>query len=99
MLFRSYQEEEIETDELFSALKGLKADCFTEEEPGQKEEIRLTLHLDNEVSPQVTIVLYRYDGSSCLAEADGKTVSLIPRSQAVDLIEAVNTIVLGNTED
>ena len=95
----TYQEEEIETDELFSALKGLKADCFTEEEPGQKEEIRLTLHLDNEVSPQVTIVLYRYDGSSCLAEADGKTVSLIPRSQAVDLIEAVNTIVLGNTED
>ncbi len=72
---------------------------LTEEEPGQKEEIRLTLHLDNEVSPQVTIVLYRYDGSSCLAEADGKTASLIPRSQAVDLIEAVNTIVLGNTED
>ena len=95
----TYQEEEIEADELLSALEGLKAERFTDEEPAQKEEIRLTLHLDNEVSPQVTIVLYRYDGSSCLAEADGKTVSLIPRSQAVDLIEAVNTIVLGNTED
>ena len=95
----TYQEEEIEADKLLSALEGLKADRFTEEEPGQKEEIRLTLHLDNEVSPQVTIVLYRYDGSSCLSEVDGKTVSLIPRSQAVDLIEAVNTIVLGNTAD
>ena len=95
----SYQEEEIKADDLLSALEGLKADRFTEEKPGQKEEIRLTLHLDNEVSPQVTIVLYRYDGSSCLAEADGTGVSLVPRSQAVDLIEAVNAIVLGNSED
>lgn len=94
-----YQEREVDGADLIAALEGLKADRFTEEKPEQKEEIRLTLHLDNKVSPQVTIVLYRYDGNSCLAETDGTTVSLVPRSQAVDLIEAVNAIVLEKTED
>ena len=42
----------------------------------------------------MTIALYRYDGEQCLAVVDGKPVSLIPRSYAVDLIEAVNAIVL-----
>ena len=45
--------------------------------------------------PQTTIKLYRYDGSTCLATVDGKSVALVPRSQMVDLIEAVNAVVLG----
>lgn len=40
------------------------------------------------------IVLYRYDGENCLAQVDGQTIGLLPRSQAVDLIEAVNALVL-----
>lgn len=40
------------------------------------------------------ITLYRYDGEQCLAVIDGTPVSLIPCSSVVDLIEAVNTIVL-----
>lgn len=39
--------------------------------------------------------LYRYDGEFCLAEVDGKPVSLVRRSYAVDLIEAVQAIVLS----
>lgn len=45
----------------------------------------MTVFLDNENYPQVTVALYRYDGEYCLAEVDGEPVSLVPRSQAVDL--------------
>ena len=91
----SYQEEELDIADLQSALEALTADSFTSEEPTQKEEISLTLHLDLEDEPTVTIDLYRYDGSNCLAVVDGDPVSLVARSSVVDLVEAVNAIVLN----
>ncbi len=95
-----YNDEEISIDDLKSALTSLTADSFTDEEAAQKEEISITLYLDNDVFPQTTIKLYRYDGSTCLAAVDGKSIALVPRSQTVDIIEAVNSIVLSknNTE-
>lgn len=90
-----YQEEEVEISELKTAFAWLEADSFTEEEPTQKEEISLTVYLDNENYPQVLIELFRYDGDSCLAVVDGEPVSLVERSAAVDLIEAVHGIVLN----
>lgn len=59
----------------------------------------LTLALDNARFPEVSIALYRADGSRCLAAADGVTVGYVPRSEVVDLIEAVNAIVLGSPEE
>ena len=73
-----------------------ETDSFTDEEAAQKEEIGITLYLNNDSFSQAVIKLYRYDGNTCLAYVDGKPVALIPRSQAVSLIEAVNTIVLGD---
>ena len=49
----------------------------------------------NENFPQVQIQLYRWDGTCCLAVVDGEPVSLVPRTQAVDLMEAVRAIVLN----
>lgn len=89
-----YNEEEISIDDFQSALEDTNASSFTDESPSQKEEISLTLYLDNEVHTQVQIELYRYDGEHCLAVIDGESVSLVPRSDVVDLIEAVNTLVL-----
>ena len=89
-----YNEEELEMDDLQSALEGLTASSFTDEEPTQKEEISLTVHLDNETHPQVEIAFYRYDGEQCLAVVNGQSVSLVPRSDVVDLVEAINAIVL-----
>ena len=89
-----YQEEEVEIGDLQDALESLEAEAFTSQSPTQQEEISLTVHLDNEAHPTVQITLYRYDGEQCLAVIDGTPVSLIPRSSVVDLIEAVNTIVL-----
>ena len=88
-------EEEVEFDDVLSALSGLSADSFTQEQPTGQEEIRLTVHLDREELPSMEVVLYRYDGSFCLAQVDGQSVSLVPRSDVVDLIEALNAIVLN----
>lgn len=90
-----YNGTEVDFDTLQSAISSLQADSFTDEQPAQQEEISLTVHLDNENFPQVEIQLYRYDGEHCLAVVDGQPVSLVPRSQAVDLMEAVQAVVLG----
>lgn len=91
----SYLEEELEIGDLQSALESLKAESFTDERPTQKKEVGLTVHLDNENYPEVRIELYRYDGTNCLAVVDGTPVSLVARADVVDLIEAVNEIVLN----
>lgn len=89
-----YQGTELDVTNLETALGALSADSFTEETPTGKEEIRVTAYLSNANFPKVEVVLYRYDGEYWLATVDGRTVSLIPRSQTVALREAVNAIVL-----
>jgi len=76
-------------------MEALTADEFTKETPTQKEEISLTIHLDAEDTPEILILFYRYDGSDCLAVVDGQTVSLVKRTAVVDLVEAVQAIILG----
>ncbi|MGM9663193.1 MAG: DUF4340 domain-containing protein [Oscillospiraceae bacterium] len=89
-----YREKELDIDSLQDALEDLSASSFTDEMPEKKSEIGLTVHLDNENFPEVRIELYRYDGDYCLAVVDGESVALVARAKVVDLIEAVNGIVL-----
>lgn len=90
-----YQGEEVDISALQEALESLNADSFTDEQPSQRQEIALTVYLDNDAFPQVAVELYRWDGEHCLAVVDGEPVSLVARSGAVDLIEAVQAIVLN----
>ncbi|MGN0266710.1 MAG: DUF4340 domain-containing protein [Lachnospiraceae bacterium] len=90
-----YGEEEIDSSDLVTALKALNADHFTDETADQKEEISLTVYLDNDHFPQVMIQLYRYDGTNCLAVVDGESISLVKRSSVMELVEAVQEIVLN----
>lgn len=90
-----YNEEELDSYDLKSALNTIYAEEFTSEKPDQKQEIEMTLSLDNENFPQVTIAFYRYDGTDCLAMVDGEPMCLVRRSDVVDVIEAVNAIVLN----
>lgn len=91
----SYNDAEIDLTDFTTALEGLTADRFADGENAGQEEISLTLHLDNENFPTVSIRITRYDGELCLVEVDGETVSLVSRSEAMDLVEAVQAIVLG----
>ena len=90
----SYGDESADIEELSSAISALTADSFTDTAEAGKQEIALTLYLRNEQFPTVSVVLCRYNGTSCVAKVDGKVTALVPRSQVVDLIEAVNGIVL-----
>lgn len=93
-------EEKIEDIlELRSAIDALTAqdtNSFCDEMPddSMKEEIRMTVYLDNENYPQIETVFYRYDGSRCCAEVDGEPFAYISREKVVDLMEAVRGIVL-----
>lgn len=89
-----YKDEDLEMAGIRSAIRGLQAVTFTDEIPTQKEEISLTLYLDNENDPEVHIQLYRYDGNNCIAVVDGKSIAFVERGKVIDLMEAVNTIVL-----
>lgn len=88
-----YQNEEVEIQEFQRTLEKLEAESFTNEQPAQREEIRLTVYLDDENDSEILIELYRYDGEYCLAVVDKEPVSLVARSDVVDLVEAVYGIV------
>lgn len=89
-----YNEEELDPADLQAALEALTASQFTQESPDGKEEISLTVTLDNENVTQMTLTFYRYDGQYCLAALDGSPLCLVDRSAVVDLMEAVNALVL-----
>lgn len=88
----------ISMDDFQSALEALTITEFTDQSADDKEEIALNLYLDNENNSCIRIVLYRYDGEYCLAEVDGQMIGLVNRSDVVDLVETVNSIVLTKTE-
>ena len=87
--------EDFSIMDIENAILALSASDFTEEPSGGKEEIRFTLSLENETHPEITVVLYRCDGSNCVAEINGETTAFVPRSEVVDLIEAVHAAVLN----
>lgn len=88
-------EAEIKIGDLQDALETLTAEEFTSEKATGQQEISLTLHLDHEDEPELTIALYRCDGSKCLAVVDGKSVAYVPRGEMVTLAEAVRAIALN----
>ena len=97
----TWEGREIDFAGLQDAVEALAASEFTEERPAEQQEISLVVHLDNETFPEVTVTLYRQDGTSCLAVVDGESVCLVERSDVVDLMEAVRAITLsrGGEED
>jgi hypothetical protein len=93
----TYADNEIDITDIQSALTALSADSFTTENPTGKQEIALSLYVtkDDDSESIINITLYRKNGSECVAEINGETVSLVARSSAMDLVEAVYAIVLN----
>ncbi len=89
-----YGEEEIEISEIKEAFTGLTVDEFSEKEPTGEEEIAVTISLEHDVVSALEFKIYRYNGSDCIAVIDGEPIGYISRSEVVDLIEAVNSVVL-----
>lgn len=91
----SYDGDEVSATAFETALTGLTASSFTDQEPTGGAEVELTLYLTDDNFPSVKITLYRQDGTYCLAQVDGESMCLVERSAVVDLVEAINGIVLG----
>lgn len=90
-----YNDDELDIYDLKNAIIGLTKSSFTDLESNEKEEISMTLYLDNEDFPKVTIQLYRYNGTVCLAVVDGKSVAFVSRSDVMELVEAAQSIILN----
>ena len=93
-----YDGEAISVLDFETALEAITYNGFTDTAADQDAEISLKLYLDNENFPEIDITLYRYDGSFCRAEVDGRMIGIVSRSSVVDLIETVNAIVLDGSE-
>ena len=90
-----YEDKNVVASDLSGAITSLSVSEFTSVSPTEKEEIHFIAYLDNETFPQIEVAFYRHNGESCLAVVDGETLGLVSRSSVVDLIEAVNSIILG----
>ena len=90
-------DEAIDISEIESAIIALKASSaerFTDQLPSGKKEITLIISFDDEEQADTKIDIYRYDGNDCLIVIDDTPFALITRSSAVNLIEAMNSVVL-----
>lgn len=87
--------EEIDFDDIKSAVNGLDIAEYNTETSDKKQEISLTVHLDNKDYPELTLTVAQYDGENCLVTLNGETLGFAKRSLVVDLQEAVNAVVLG----
>lgn len=88
-----YDGGQIDFADVQAAIGSLTVSRFAEDAATGATEIGLSATLAT--GEEISLSLYRADGGSCLAYVGGESVGYVPRSQAVDLIEAVNAIVLG----
>lgn len=82
--------EEVDFDDIKSAVDGLDIAEYNTETSDKKQEIALTVHLDNTDYPTLTLCAYQYDGENCLVTLNNTTLGFAKRSLVVDLEEAVN---------
>lgn len=87
--------EEVDFDDIKSAVDGPDIAEYNTETSDKKQEIALTVHLDNTDYPTLTLCAYQYDGENCLVTLNDTTLGFAKRSLVVDLEEAVNAVVLG----
>lgn len=86
---------EVDFDDIQSAVDGLDINTYNTEMSNKKQEIAVTVHLDNKDYPTLTLCAYQYDGENCLVALNDTTLGFAKRSLVVDLQEAVNAVVLG----
>lgn len=87
-----YDGEEVDITDVEAAITNLSVSRFARDTASGQVEISLSATLEG--GAEVSLRLYRIDSESCLAYVDGESVGYVARSLAVELMEAVNAIVL-----
>ena len=89
-----YQNQEVKINDLQDALENLTSAESSGKKTDGQQGISLTLHLDNEDFPEITITRFRHGGIQYPETVNGKIIAYISRSEAVELMEVVRTLVL-----
>lgn len=88
---------EVELDTVLTRIGNLASTGYaTGKEPERREEIRFVFCRENENYPEVELVFYQYDSSSCLTQLMGESTVFVSRTSIVSLVEEVNTMILGS---
>ena len=62
--------------------------------PERSEEIRFVIRRNHATFPEVELVFYTYNSTACLTTLNGAATVFADREYVVNLIEAVNSLVL-----
>lgn len=62
--------------------------------PERREEIRFVIKREHETFPEVELVFYQYNSSSCMVTLNGEATVFVARDAIVSLVEEVNALVL-----
>ena len=76
-------------EQLMSSLDAMESTGSAEGASPGAQELRFTFHQDSESWPQVELVFYQYDSSTCLVSLNGETRLLVDRADVTDLADTV----------
>ncbi len=94
----------IDEDELDFVTSTSSIDGLTLSEVGDSydkgtQELAFAITLNDDEATVVNVVIYQYDGDSCVVDVDGKTVGLISRSSMSTLREEMTSAILNKGKE
>lgn len=92
-------EDKVDFISVTSKIDGLTLTEAGEDYNKGTEELAFAITLDNDDATVVSVVMYQYDGDSCVVAADGKIVGLCDRSSMSNLREEITSAILNKGKD
>ena len=80
-------------------IDGLYLDKVGEDYKKGTEELSFAITLNDDNATMVNVVMYQYDGDSCVAAVDGKVVGLCSRSSMSNLREEITSSILNKGKE
>ncbi|SFN52691.1 protein of unknown function [Pseudobutyrivibrio sp. UC1225] len=95
----SIGDDKIEFVAATSKIDGLTLSEVGEDYKKGTEELAFAITLDDDDATLVNVVMYQYDGDSCVVAVDGKIVGLCDRSSMSTLREEITSAILNKGKD
>ncbi|SCZ78033.1 DUF4340 domain-containing protein [Pseudobutyrivibrio xylanivorans] len=92
-------EDKVDFISVTSKIDGLTLTEAGEDYNKGTEELAFAITLDDDDATVVNVVMYQFDGDSCVVAADGKVVGLCDRSSMSNLREEITSAILNKGKD
>lgn len=87
--------EDVDFSDVLSSLEALESEGSAEGvTPELGEEISFVFHRSTDTFTEVTLTIYKYDSSKCIASLSEGQPQFVSRDAVVDIVEAVTALVL-----